>query len=195
MEKYTALSDEELAVLARTDEGALEFLLEKYKQAVKSTARQYFLVGGDEEDLIQEGTIGLFKAINSYDGKSPFKNYAFTCIKSVIISGIRKSTSNKHKPLNFYVPIYAGEDDKNPMVKGEISDPEEEYINSETAAEFLGEIKASLSEYEFRILELYLQGYSYADVAEEIGSNVKSVDNAVQRIRKKITKVRTDGGK
>ena len=105
MEKYTELSDERLAVLAKTDGLALEALIGRYKKAVRSTARQYFLSGGEEDDLIQEGTIGLFKAITSYDGTSVFKNYAFTCIRSGIISAVRKSTSDKNKPLLYYVPI------------------------------------------------------------------------------------------
>ncbi|MBQ6980348.1 MAG: sigma-70 family RNA polymerase sigma factor [Clostridia bacterium] len=191
MENYASYSDERLAVLAKTDAAALETLLARYKKAVKSTARQYFLAVGEEDDLIQEGTIGLFRAINTYDGVSAFKNYAFTCIKSGIISAVRKSTSGKNKPLLYYVPIYVGEDeDKNSLIKGEIVDPEEEYINSEAAKEFMERIKAALSGYEYQILTLYLDGYSYADIAKLKGKNAKSVDNAVQRIRKKIAKVK-----
>lgn len=191
MENYASYSDERLAVLAKTDAAALETLLARYKKAVKSTARQYFLAVGEEDDLIQEGTIGLFRAINTYDGVSAFKNYAFTCIKSGIISAVRKSTSGKNKPLLYYVPIYVGEDeDKNSLIKGEIVDPEEEYINSEAAKEFMERIKAALSGYEYQILTLYLDGYFYADIAKLKGKNVKSVDNAVQRIRKKIAKVK-----
>lgn len=196
MEDYTKLSDDRLAVLAKTDGAALSAVIERYKKAVKSTARRYFLAGGEEDDLIQEGTVGLFRAITSYDGVSPFRNYAFKCIRSSIISTVRKSTSDKSKALNYYVPIYAGEDDdKNPFIKGEIFDPEEEYINSESASEFMERIKATLSGYEYEILTLYLGGYSYSDIAEIKGKNAKSVDNAVQRIRKKIAKVKTDGRK
>ena len=191
MENYASFSDEKLAVLAKTDALALETLIERYKKAVRSTARQYYLAGGDRDDLIQEGTIGLFRAITTFDGVSAFKNYAFTCIKSGIISAVRKSTSDKNKPLLYYVPIYVGEDDdKNSLIKGEVFDPEEEYINSETAKEFMDKIKAALSGYEYRILTLYLDGYSYADIAKSNGKNVKSVDNAVQRIRKKIANVK-----
>lgn len=193
-EEYKDLSDERLAVLAKSDGVALETLIERYKMAVKSTARQYFLVGGEEDDLIQEGTIGLFRAITTFDGVSVFKSYAFRCIKSGIISVVRRATSGKSKPLNYYVPIYAGEDDdKNSFIKGEIVDPEEEYINSETAKEFMERVKSVLSEYEYEILKMYLDGYTYTDIAEFKSKNVKSVDNAVQRIRKKIAKVKTDG--
>jgi len=129
---YTAYSDEELAELSRSDDKALESLIKRYKQAVISVARQYFLAGGEDEDLVQEGTIGLFKAITTYNGKTAFKNYAFACIKSRIISSVRKSTSNKNKPLNYYLPIYADdENDKNPILKLDVSDPEEEYINED----------------------------------------------------------------
>ena len=193
-EEYAALSDEQLAVLAKTDGVALETLIERYKKAVKSSARQYFLAGGEEDDLIQEGSIGLFKAITTFDGTSPFKAYAFRCIKSGIISVVRKSTSGKSRPLNYYVPICVGDDeDKNSLIKGEISDPEEEYINSEAAKEFMERVKAALSGYEYEILRFYLDGYSYEEIADLQAKNVKSVDNAVQRIRKKIAKVKTDG--
>ena len=191
---YFSLSDEKLAVLAKTDGVAFETINERYKKAVKSCARKYFLAGGEEDDLIQEGTIGLFKAITTFDGVSSFKAYAFLCIKSGIISTIRKSTSGKNKALNYYVPIYVDDDgDKNSFIKGEISDPEEEYINSEIAKEFMARVKAALSVYEYEILRLYLYGYSYEEIAKQLSKDVKSVDNAVQRIRKKIAKVKTDG--
>ena len=194
MENYTSVSDEQLAILAKTDEIALETLIERYKKAVIATSRQYFLAVGDRDDLIQEGTIGLFKAITTFDGVSSFKAYAFLCIKSGIISTIRKSTSGKNKALNYYVPIYVDDDgDKNSFIKGEISDPEEEYINSEIAKEFMARVKAALSVYECEILRLYLYGYSYEEIAKQLSKDVKSVDNAVQRIRKKIAKVKTDG--
>lgn len=196
MEDYALLSDEKLALAAKTDCRALETLIGRYKKAVRGLARQYFLTGGEEDDLVQEGTIGLFKAITAYDGVSPFRNYAFACIKSTIISAVRKSTSYKNRPLLYYIPICVGEeDDKNPLIKGEISDPEEEYINSESAKEFMRRVKALLSRYEYEILTLYLDGYSYLDIAAEKGKNEKSVDNAVQRIRRKIAQLKTDGGK
>ena len=188
------MSDEKLAILAKTDGSAFEEINERYKKAVKSCARKYFLVGGEEDDLIQEGTIGLFKAITTFDGVSSFKTYAFMCIKSGIISTIRKSTSGKNKALNYYVPIYVDDDgDKNSVIKGEIADPEEDYINSEMAREFMTRVKAALSPYEYAILRLYLYGYSYDEIAKAKEKDVKSVDNAVQRIRKKIAKVKDDG--
>jgi len=196
MEDYRKISDEELAVISRADECAAEALMTRYKKAVKSIARQYFLAGGEEDDLIQEGTLGLFKAITTYDGVSAFKNYALKCIRSSIISTVRKSTSDKSKALNGYIPIYAGEDDdKTPFIKDGVIDPEEEYINVEAAREFMANVKQALSGYEYDILTTYLEGYSYADIAARVKKNVKSVDNAVQRIRKKIAKVKTSGVK
>ena len=193
---YTAYSDEELAELSRSDDKALESLIKRYKQAVISVARQYFLAGGEDEDLVQEGTIGLFKAITTYNGKTAFKNYAFACIKSRIISSVRKSTSNKNKPLNYYLPIYADdENDKNPILKLDVSDPEEEYINEESALEFMAKIKTVLSDYEYEILQEYCHGYSYSEIAERKNITAKSVDNAVQRIKKKIAEIKHDGGK
>lgn len=196
MEDYRKISDEELAVISRADEYAAEALMTRYKKAVKSIARQYFLAGGEEDDLIQEGTLGLFKAITTYDGVSAFKNYALKCIRSSIISTVRKSTSDKSKALNGYIPIYAGEDDdKTPFIKDGVIDPEEEYINVEAAREFMANVKQALSGYEYDILTTYLEGYSYADIAARVKKNVKSVDNAVQRIRKKIAKVKSSGVK
>ncbi|MEG9429467.1 MAG: sigma-70 family RNA polymerase sigma factor [Christensenellaceae bacterium] len=196
MEDYRKISDEELAVISRADECAAEALMTRYKKAVKSIARQYFLAGGEEDDLIQEGTLGLFKAITTYDGVSAFKNYALKCIRSSIISTVRKSTSDKSKALNGYIPIYAGEDDdKTPFIKDGVIDPEEEYINVEAAREFMANVKQALSGYEYDILTTYLEGYSYADIAARVKKNVKSVDNAVQRIRKKIAKVKSSGVK
>lgn len=200
MEIYADFSDEELAEKAKTDGYALESLIKRYKKAVISIVRQYYLIGGEEDDLIQEGTIGLFKAITTFNNASPFGSYAFTCIKSSVIDAVRQSTTDKFKPLNNYVPIYVddagdGGDDKNPLVKGKISDPEKEFIESESASEFIGRIKAALSDYEYEILTLYLDGYSYSEIAEKKETNAKSVDNAVQRIRKKIAKVKTDGKK
>lgn len=196
MEDYRKISDEELAVISRADECAAEALMTRYKKAVKSIARQYFLAGGEEDDLIQEGTLGLFKAITTYDCVSAFKNYALKCIRSSIISTVRKSTSDKSKALNGYIPIYAGEDDdKTPFIKDGVIDPEEEYINVEAAREFMANVKQALSGYEYDILTTYLEGYSYADIAARVKKNVKSVDNAVQRIRKKIAKVKTSGVK
>lgn len=193
---YDNLTDEELVNLARSNEKdtvALEKIINKYKHAVNSVARSYFLNSGDSDDLIQEGMIGLFKAINTYDGsKSSFSNYVYLCIKSSIISAIKKSNAFKNVPLNNYVSIYGlneDADDKNSAISDLSFDPEETFINRETANELKVCIKNVLSSLEFKILVLYLEGYTYAEIGERVNKPLKSIDNAIQRIRKKIVNI------
>lgn len=192
-----SLSDEELAVMAKAEtarsEAALEELLKRYKSAVNSIARGYFLSGGDTDDLLQEGMIGVFKAIASYNGAGAFKPYAYKCIKTGILSAIKKSNRDKNKPLNNFISLSAesGDDaDKNELMRGEEINPEEAYINMEAEKELIAEIESALSELEYRVLSLYLQGFSYDDIAKRTGKNVKSVDNTVQRIRNKLNRVK-----
>lgn len=190
--KYSNYTDEELAFLAKTDENALERLMEKYKPMINAQARSYFLNSGDIDDLVQEGMIGVFKAITSFSGKASFKTYVFTCVKTSIISAIKKSNRIKHKPLNNYVSLSGsdGDDaDKTLLISDKNFDPEKNYIEIERENELKKEIKDSLSEFEHKILVLYLQGFSYADISEKTGKNEKSIDNAIQRIRKKLTKL------
>ena len=195
--KLKDLEDETLAVMAKAEneesEAALEELLKRYKSAVNSIARGYFLSGGDTDDLLQEGMIGVFKAIASYNGAAAFKPYAYKCIKTGILSAIKKSNRNKNKPLNNFISLSAelGDDaDKRELMRGEEIDPEEAYINKEAEKELIAEIKSALSELEYRVLLLYLQGFSYDDIAARTKKNVKSVDNTVQRIRKKIDRIK-----
>ena len=168
-----SLSDEELAVMAKAEtarsEAALEELLKRYKSAVNSIARGYFLSGGDTDDLLQEGMMGVFK------------------------SAIKKSNRDKNKPLNNFISLSSesGDDaDKNELMRGEEINPEEAYINMEAEKELIAEIESALSELEYRVLSLYLQGFSYDDIAKRTGKNVKSVDNTVQRIRNKLNRVK-----
>lgn len=184
------VSDEELAVKAKNgEEKALSELLKRYKSVVNSAARGYFLSGGDTDDLVQEGLIGVFRAITAYDGTSAFRPYACKCIKSCILSAIKSSNREKNKPLNNFVSLSAsdGDDaDKSDLMRGEDFDPEEAYINKESEKELMAFIKTSLSKLEYEVLALYLQGFSYCDIGEKTGKNVKSVDNTVQRIRNKL---------
>ena len=187
-------TDEELVELCSgdtRDENALETLLIRYKHTVSSVARSYFLSNGDTDDLVQEGMIGVFKAISTYNGKSSFKNYAYKCIKTSILSAVKKSSRLKNKPLFNYVSLSEtaeGNDaDKSPFLSDDSFDPEERYINSEAEKELKSRIRSKLSDLEFDILALYLSGYSYREIAERTGKNAKSIDNAIQRIRKKIT--------
>ena len=193
-ETYEEMTDERLASLAkesgRGNEKPLEELIKRYKNTVNAIARRYFLNGGDTDGLIQEGMIGVFKAVLSYDGKSEFRPYAVKCIKSCALSAIRKSERNKNIPLNKYISLSVGDGDdadKKEVLRGDSMNPEDSVVNSESEKEFLDLIKDSLSKYEYRVLSLYLQGFSYSDIAEKTGKkDVKSVDNAVQRIRNKL---------
>lgn len=192
---FSLLTDEQLIQYANStkkeSEQALEELLKRYKSAVNCVSRGYFLNDGDMDDLVQEGMIGVFKAMGSYNGAIPFKAYAYRCIKTNILSAIKKSNSDKNKPLNNFVPLISldGDDDKNALMRGEECDPEEEYINKEREKELLDVIDKTLSDYEKKVLSLYLKGYSYIDIGEKTGKNIKAVDNAVQRIRKKLTAI------
>ena len=190
--KYNNLTDEELAFLAKTDEIALERLMEKYKPLINAQARSYFLNSGDASDLVQEGMIGVFKAITSFNGKSSFKTYVYTCIRSNIITAIKKSNRIKHKPLNNYLSLsgYDGDDeDKTLLISDKNFDPEKNYIEKEEEKELKNKIKENLSDFEHEILVLYLQGFSYSDISKKTGKKEKSIDNAIQRIRKKLTKL------
>lgn len=185
------LSDEELVLLAQKDnKNAMSFIIEKYKSVVKAVSRSYFLVGGDDEDLFQEGLIGLFNAIVSYNGKSSFKSYVYVCVKNNIVSVIRKYNNQKNLPMLNYVSLTGQanmESDKTDIVIDErISDPETEYINRESSEELKQKISNTLSNLENNILALYLQGFSYAEIALKTNKQVKSIDNAIQRIRKKV---------
>lgn len=187
----TGFSDEELCVKAQSgDTDAALVLIERYKRFVTKVAREHFLTDGDFDDLYQEGMIGLFKSIYGFSGKSSFKNYCLKSIKNGIYSAIRRSNADKNKPLNNYVSLsgYSDDDgatDKNDMALSE-DEPLNEYLEGENLEELKAEIKNVLSEYEFKILTLYLEGMSYAEMSDKTKESVKSIDNAIQRIRKKI---------
>lgn len=185
------LPDEVLCRLANEgDEEAVNILLERYRTVVKSVTHSYFLVGGDIEDLTQEGMIGLYKAIKDYNGKSGFKTFAKLCIKRNVLSAIKNLNRNKHKPLNNYISFNSGDDSDlkkiEILVSKEVIDPETEYINKESFTELETEIQKVLSEFELKVMHLYLSGYSYGSIGEKLGKTPKSVDNAVQRIKNKI---------
>lgn len=188
---YNRTSDEELVISAKNgDDGAMEELFNRYKGMVKAVSRSYFLVGGDTDDLLQEGMIGVYNAIETFNGSSSFKAYTYKCVKNKIITLIKKSLRHKSLPLNNYVSlsgILDGDMDKTEFVVDDVSDPEEEYINRESEAELKKKIFSLLSRYEKEIFLLYLQGYSYDDISIKTKKKVKSIDNALQRIRKKIS--------
>lgn len=190
------LSDEEIVAEAKNgDVVALEFLINKYKNFVKAKARSYFLIGADREDIIQEGMIGLYKAIRDFrdDKLSSFRAFAELCITRQIITAIKTATRQKHIPLNSYVslnkPIYDEDSDRTllDILSGsKITDPEELMINREEYNDIEFKMGEILSELEWKVLTLYLEGKSYQEIAVDLERHVKSIDNALQRVKRKL---------
>ena len=161
-------------------------LTKRYRRLVRCCAHPYFLAGGDSEDLLQEGMIGLIKAMREFrpDRESGFQTFAEVCIRSRLCSVIRASRAGKHSPLNESVPLNAFLLDAQPQYSQ--LDPEDLLIDREKAAALLNQVRSQLSELEIRVLDLYLDGCSCGEIAATVGKPYKSVDNAVQRIRRKI---------
>ena len=188
--------DEELVMLANEGNlAALETIINKYKNFVRAKARSYFLIGADREDIIQEGMIGLYKAIRDFRGDklSSFRAFAELCITRQIITAIKTATRQKHIPLNSYVslnkPIYDEESDRtllDVLSASKILDPEELIINREELNAMEGKIGEILSDLEWKVLTSYLQGKSYQEIAAELNRQVKSIDNALQRVKRKL---------
>ena len=197
-ERFSGYSDEEIVQLCHDgDTMAEEFLLNKYKNFVRSKARSYFLIGADHEDIVQEGMIGLYKAIRDYrpDKLSSFRAFAELCITRQIITAIKTATRQKHIPLNNYVslnkPLYDEESDRtlrDVIIEGRTSDPEEMIINMENVGNIRAKISEVLSGLEQEVLNAYLDGRSYQEIAESLGRHVKSIDNALQRVKRKLEK-------
>ena len=195
---FAAMTDDELVRRAKIgDEPAQEYLLEKYKNFVKSRSRPYFLIGADREDIIQEGMIGLYKAIRDYDADkySNFRAFAEMCITRQIITAIKTATRQKHMPLNSYVslshPVFDDDSDKtllDTISEHSCLDPEEIFINKENYNLIGEKINSLLSPKERDILFLYLQGRSYQEIAAELDITNKSIDNALQRVKRKLDK-------
>ncbi len=196
VEVYEMLVDEEVVEDARQgDPMAQEYLIKKYKNFVRAKARSYFLIGADREDIIQEGMIGLFKAIRDFrcDKISSFRAFAELCITRQIITAIKTATRQKHIPLNSYVslnkPIYDEESDRtllDVLTGKKISDPEELLISREEVNNIESKIGEILSDLEWQVLMYYLQGKSYQEIAEDLDRHVKSIDNALQRVKRKL---------
>ena len=195
---YEGMTDEDIALLARDgDEAALELLMMKYKNFVRSKARSYFLVGADHEDIVQEGMIGLFKAFRDFkpDKLTSFHAFAELCVTRQIITAIKTATRQKHIPLNSYVslnkPIYEEESDRTLMdVLSEVqmAGPEELLISQEDYSSVENRISEVLSDLEMEVLNSYLEGKSYQEIAQDLGRHVKSIDNALQRVKRKLEK-------
>ncbi len=195
---FAALSDEEIVTMAQEADGtALEYLLNKYKNFVRSKARSYFLIGADHEDIVQEGMIGLYKAIRDFkhDKLSSFRAFAELCITRQIITAIKTATRQKHIPLNSYVslnkPLYDEESDRtllDVIIEGRATNPEELLISQEDLMSIRDKIDEVLSSLEQEVLAAYLDGESYQEIAENLGRHVKSIDNALQRVKRKLEK-------
>ena len=192
---YENMTDEEIVALAEKDRSAEEFLLNKYKNLVKSRAKMYFLAGGDNDDLMQEGMIGLFKAIHDYnsDKQASFYSFAELCVKRQIFTAIKTAARQKHQPLNTYIslnkPVYEDVSERTlveTLAERESVDPEKLYIMHEKLKDIEKEIDEKLSDLEKRVLILHLQGMSYQEISEIINKPTKSIDNALKKKKKKL---------
>lgn len=196
------MEDEDLLTnIHKGDEIALEYLINKYKNFVRAKARSYFLIGADREDIIQEGMIGLYKSIRDFKGDklSSFKAFAELCITRQIITAIKTATRQKHIPLNSYIsldkPIYDEDSDRTllDVICGtKVTDPEELIINQEEFDDIEIKMAEILSDLERKVLMLYLDGRSYQEIAVDLDRHVKSIDNALQRVKRKLEKYLED---
>ena len=183
--------DGRLVRLAQSgDNDAMEQLCAEYKDTVRMLARPYFLIGADRDDLIQEGMIGLYKAIRDYreDHNSSFASFAELCITRQILSAINASRRQKHQPLNSFVSLSEQVSEQELRLVDEET-PEEIMISRENVIGMHERIKERLSKFEYQVLELYLKGYDYTQIAEKLGKQPKAIDNALQRIRSKVREV------
>ena len=175
----------------------LDYLINKYRNFVRAKARSYFLIGADREDIVQEGMIGFYKAIRDFrdDKLSSFRAFAELCVTRQIITAIKTATRQKHIPLNSYVslnkPIYDEDSDRTllDIISGaKVSDPEELVISQEEFVDIEKKMEEILSDLEWKVLMSYLDGKSYQEIAEDLGRHVKSIDNALQRVKRKLEK-------
>ena len=198
-EKYGNLTDEQIiSQIKDGDEQALTFLLDKYKDLVNTKVGKYFIIGAEREDIVQEGMIGLYKAIKGFDNckQNTFKTFANLCIERQLITAIKSSNRQKHMPLNSYLSLntsaYDDEGDGTELLEtfevDTIEDPLETIMKQESFNEIQNAVQKSLSKFEGQVLERYMQGESYEVIAKRLDTPVKSVDNAIQRIRKKAIK-------
>lgn len=197
--EFETLSDED--VISKIQDGqnstAMDYLINKYRNFVRAKARAYFLIGADREDIIQEGMIGLYKAIRDYrnDKLSSFRAFAELCVTRQIITAIKTATRQKHIPLNSYIslnkPIYDEDSDRTllDVLSGvRVSNPEDLVISREEFLDIEGKMADILSDLEWRVLMAYLDGKSYQEIAVDLNRHVKSIDNALQRVKRKLEK-------
>lgn len=194
--KHEDMADKDIIEIARNgDSLALDYLLNKYKSFVIVQSSPYFLVGGERDDIIQEGMIGLFKAIRDYDTSmaTPFVCFVEICIKRQIITAIKRATRKKHGPLNYYISlnksVYREESHRTliEIIEGnQISDPMEVYINEEEFKKIKRKLERKLSKLEYKVFKSYLEGKTYKEISLEIDRDFKCIDNALQRVKKKF---------
>ena len=199
-DKYVNLTDEQIITqIKRGDEQALAYLLNKYNELVNIKVGKYFIIGAEKEDIVQEGMIGVYKAIKNFnmDKQNSFKTFANICIERQLITAIKSSNRQKHIPLNSYLSLntsaYENNEDESAQLietfkNKTIEDPLETIMKKEYYNEIQSSINKTLSKFEKQVLERYLKGESYITIAQKLDSPVKSVDNAIQRIRKKAIK-------
>lgn len=204
-QRYENCTDEELIERLRDgEEQIMEYLMDKYKNLVRSKAKSMYILGGDTQDLIQEGMIGLFKAVRDYDSgrDASFFTFAQLCVSRNIYSAVQKSGRKKHAPLNFYTSIYGSDSGHDGegfseggfyngmelMADGEASNPEEILISQENMEQLQKYIEDELSPFETQVLELHITGMGYVEIAKVLGRDEKATDNALQRIRAKLKK-------
>ncbi len=196
IENFNELKDEEIVKLAKSgEEAALDYIINKYKDTVNMKVGKYFMIGAEREDIVQEGLIGLYKAVKNFDTEnenSSFKTFANICIERQLITAIKTSNRQKHMPLNSYLSLNmsAYEDDETDTVIDVLdSNTTEDPLDTITKKEYYFAVEEaidkSLSDFEKKVLNRFAQGESYVQIAEKLNTPVKSVDNAIQRIRKK----------
>ncbi|MBQ8041124.1 MAG: sigma-70 family RNA polymerase sigma factor [Lachnospiraceae bacterium] len=200
MYDYSTCTDEELILRLRDGEEAImDYILNKYKNLVRKYARNMYILGAEEQDLIQEGMIGLFRAIKDYDcGRdASFFTFADLCISRKMYNAIEAAKREKHTPLNNYVSLYSNNDDENKGGKsvlgdllsaGEISNPENLFIDKENVKQIETLVEKELSSFEKQVFDLYITGMKYVQIAKVLGRDEKSTDNALQRIKSKLKK-------
>lgn len=203
--EFDSLTDEEVisAIKDSDDRAAQDYLINKYRNFVRAKARSYFLIGADREDIIQEGMIGLYKAIRDFrnDKLSSFRAFAELCVTRQIITAIKTATRQKHIPLNSYIslnkPIYDEDSDRtllDVLSGAHVSDPEELVISREEFVDIEEKMEEILSDLEWKVLMSYLDGKSYQEIAKDLQRHVKSIDNALQRVKRKLEKYMENRG-
>lgn len=200
---YNSMTDEQLISLVKADDKyALDFIIEKYKNLVNMKVSKYFIIGAEKEDIVQEGMIGLFKAIQGFDNtkQNSFKTFANMCIERQLITAIKTSNRQKHMPLNGYISLNTAayeEDEDTTVLEVFDSHQTEDPLDTITKKEYYKRVEdaidKNLSDFEKQVLARFIKGESYVKIAEKLDTPVKSIDNAIQRIRKKAIRNIIDG--